>query len=130
MSTEGRSSWPHPSAEIHALLARHMSRYEVEHRTMFGAPCYFVNGNMFTGGISDYIFLRLSPSDLGEVLRKGIGTEFQPVPGRRMREYCAIYGDVLKDEAALKEWLDRGYSYVSGLEARRKGPRKRSGRSP
>jgi TfoX/Sxy family transcriptional regulator of competence genes len=102
-----------------------MSRYQVESMTMFGAPCYFVNGNMFAGVISDRVFLRLSPPDLDQVLREGVGREFEPVPGRKMREYCSISGDVLKNDSTMKEWLDRGYSYVSSLEIKKKKPRKR-----
>jgi len=108
------------------MLAIHMAGFDVERRTMFGAPCYFVNGNMFAGVMADYVFLRLSPPDLQEMIKEGQGRPFEPVPGKKMLQYCAISGDLLKDELLMRKWLERGYAYVSGLEVKKRGRNKRS----
>lgn len=87
---------------------------------MFGAPCYFVGGNMFAGVLSEYIFIRLSPQDRKEVLDAGIGKEFIPRPGRKISEYCTLSGPIINDERTLSALLEKGYAYVSSLGTKKK----------
>lgn len=121
MTSGSTPPWPSASQQVHEILKRHIIRYEVEHRVMFGAPCYFIKGNMFAGVLSDYIFLRLSPQDRKEVLDAGIGKEFIPRPGRTMKEYCTLSGPIINDEGTLSALLNKSYAYVMSL-----GPKKRA----
>jgi 2-hydroxychromene-2-carboxylate isomerase len=52
--------WPKPSAEKTALLEYALNG-KGERRVLFGAPTWFVSGNMFTGVFGDDIFLDSPP---------------------------------------------------------------------
>jgi TfoX/Sxy family transcriptional regulator of competence genes len=115
-----KGSWPKPSLEMIAILADHMPRFKCEKKQMFGVPCYFVNGNMFTGVFSASIFARYSEEDRGILLREGLGEYFEPVKGRQMKEYRILSRKVIEDPLALDSWLDHSYTYVSSLIPKKK----------
>ncbi len=115
-----KGTWPKPSMALMELLDQHVSVFVTEKKIMFGAPCYFVQGNMFTGIFSDVLFARFSVQDRAHIDERGIGTVFEPVQGRKMTEYRALSKKVLDDPQALDEWLERSYSYVSTLEPKKK----------
>ena len=90
----------------------------IERRQMFGYPCAFLNGNMFTGLHQENMILRLAESDR-QVLCQQHGAElFQPFGKDRkmtMREYVALPRVVMDDPAALERWLVKSLHYVSSL---------------
>ncbi len=114
-----KRSWPKPSLELIDLLDRHMSKFESERKTMFGCPCYLLNGNIFTGVFSDVVFARFSPRDREILDKRGLGAEFQPVKGRRMKEYRTLSKRILDTPGELDRWLESSYSYVSSLESKK-----------
>src|SRR5262249_28214660 len=59
----------------------------VEHRTMFGYPSVFLNGNMLACVFQDRIMVRLSEADRAEAFSAVGGKPFEPSPGRAMKEY-------------------------------------------
>jgi TfoX/Sxy family transcriptional regulator of competence genes len=84
-------------------------------RKMFGYPCAFVNGNMFTGLFQEEMFLRLSDEDRAAI-RKEYGTPlFEPIPGRPMRNYVLVPHYVLKSPRLLRTWLTKGMQYAKSL---------------
>ena len=84
-------------------------------RKMFGYPCAFVNGNMFTGLFQDEMFLRLSDEDRAAI-RKEYGTPlFEPMPGRPMRQYVLVPHYVLKSPRLLRTWLTKGMEHTKSL---------------
>ncbi len=96
-------------------MARHVSVLEVEPKTMFGAPCYFINGNMFAGAFSDRIFARFSEKDRDQLTEEGLGEDFVPTPGRRMKEYRIFTAKAVGDPSVLDLWLGRSYVHVRSL---------------
>ncbi len=85
----------------------------VETRRMFGQAAAFVNGNMFMGLFGERFNVRLGPADRDEAL--GVGAEpFEPM-GRAMREYVLLPAHIVDDEAALRAWAGRAYSFASQL---------------
>ncbi|HEX2923389.1 MAG TPA: TfoX/Sxy family protein [Chloroflexota bacterium] len=94
---------------------------------MFGTPAYFVNDNMLAGLHEDHFILRLSEADRKALAENwNEATQFEPMPGRPMREYMVLPEGLYSDHSALEEWLSRSFSYVSSLppkasKARRKG---------
>ncbi len=89
-------------------------------RKMFGYPCAFVNGNMFTGLFQDEMFLRLSDKDRAAI-RKEYGTKlFEPMQGRPMREYVMVPHYVLKSPRLLRTWLTKGMEYAKTLPEKKK----------
>jgi TfoX/Sxy family transcriptional regulator of competence genes len=110
-----KGGFPTPSLAMAELLAEHMSAFECEKRKMFGHPCYFVHGNMFTGVFSDKIFARFSEEDRRHIDSEGIGVLFEPAKGRSMKEYRVLSQKVLDDPKIFDQWLTRSFAYSSSL---------------
>jgi TfoX/Sxy family transcriptional regulator of competence genes len=87
----------------------------VEKRKMFGYPCCFVNGNMFMGLHQENMFLRLSEHDRKAFLEIENAHQFEPMPGRVMREYVVIPPDMVENHEAINIWIRKSLEYVSGL---------------
>ena len=88
---------------------------------MFWYPAYFINGNMFTGVHGDKLFLRLSDSDVTDIVKNCIEvTSFEPMPGRAMKSYVVLPKTVYFNNKLFAEWLDKSITYVSSLPAKGK----------
>ena len=108
--------WKKPSEELMALLDTLVQPYNCTPRKMFGSPTYFVNNNMFTGVHEDVIFLRFSKEDQELILIEDPDIEhFEPLEGRKMREYMTLSMDFCREIPRLEKWLNRSYQYVSSL---------------
>jgi len=80
----------------------------VREKKMFGCPVYFVNNNMFIGVFQDDIFIRLSESDREEILSTyDEATQFEPMKGRKMKEYIVLPESLYNDPEKFEEWLNR-----------------------
>src|SRR5689334_25315885 len=90
-----------------------------EPRTMFGYPSVFLNGNMLACIFQDRIMVRLSESDRAEAAKIG-GKPFEPSPGRAMKEYVELPPKVVSSPANLREWIDRGRTFVATLPKKTK----------
>src|SRR5262249_12551338 len=95
----------------------------VEHRTMFGYPSVFLNGNMLACVFQDRIMVRLSEADRAEAFSAVGGKPFEPPPGRAMKEYVELPARVADDPAQLNSWLQRGRAYVQKLPKKSKAKR-------
>ena len=104
----------------------------VVHKPMFGYPALFLNGNMFAGTFQDKIVTRLSAAERERALKAG-ATQFEPMPGRPMKEYLVVpVADVAKP-AALAKWIERAHAHAATLPAKstaRKSVKKSTGKSP
>jgi TfoX/Sxy family transcriptional regulator of competence genes len=90
-------------------------------RPMFGYPCGFINGNMFTGLFADKMFVRLPEDSRAELMGIG-GSTFEPMPGRSMRDYVVIPEKIIAKPAELKSWVGKALRYGSSLPPKRKSP--------
>jgi TfoX/Sxy family transcriptional regulator of competence genes len=109
-------AWKKASPEMSDLLAEAVAPFPAEMRRMFGFPAYFANGNMFTGVFEDTIILRLSDQDRAELVAVyDEAAPFEPMAGRPMREYVVLPEGLLSDAAAFHDWLERSFSWASGL---------------
>lgn len=105
-----------PSPELSSLLDEMMSGQQAVRRTMFGCPCYFVNGNMQAGVYEDSIFIRLAEPD-----RKQIRAEWDEVapfsPGGQMtmREYIVLPESLLMQTRECQKWFERSLTFVRSL---------------
>ena len=100
---------------------------EVERRKMFGYPSCFVNGNLMGGLHESDMILRLSEGDREALLAEG-GRPFEPMAGRRMREYIVAPEAMLDDHPRLQDWIAKSLAYASGLPPKTPKPRKPSAR--
>jgi len=108
--------WRKPSEELTNLLDTMLQPYHCQRRKMFGSITYFVNNNMFTGIHEDTIFLRLSEEDRINLLKEEPETEqFEPLDGRKMREYMVLTEEIYRDIPKLEKWLERSFLFVSSL---------------
>jgi TfoX/Sxy family transcriptional regulator of competence genes len=87
----------------------------VEPRQMFGYPCAFVGGNMFTGMHQESLIVRLSESDRAEAISRHGASTFEPMPGRPMREYVALPARIVASPKDLAAWMARALDYAGGL---------------
>jgi hypothetical protein len=62
----------------------------IERRKMFGYPCAFVGGNLFTGLHQENVIVRLAETDRVAAIRKQGARLFEPMTGRPMREYIVL----------------------------------------
>jgi TfoX/Sxy family transcriptional regulator of competence genes len=94
----------------------------VERRRMFGYPCAFVNGHMFTGLHEQNLIVRLPEDQRVALIGDGRARAFA-VMGRTMREYVAVNDPLDVRERRLREWLAAAFTHTAGLPTKpaRKG---------
>jgi len=95
-----------------------------EPRKMFGYSCVFAKGNMFAGLHEAGMVLRLPGKQRTEFLRLKGAKQFEPMPGRVMREYVVVPKVLLESPKGLRAWVEKSLTYVSSLPAK---PKKSSG---
>jgi TfoX/Sxy family transcriptional regulator of competence genes len=95
-----------------------------EPRKMFGYPCVFAKGNMFADLHEAGMVLRLPDAQRAEFLRLKGAKQFEPMPGRVMREYVVAPKALLDSQGRLRTWVEKSLAYVSSLPAK---PKKSSG---
>jgi len=86
-----------------------------ERRKMFGYPCAFANGQMFSGLHQETMILRLPDGERQEFLRLDGASPFEPLPGRPMREYVVVPDAMLDEPDTLRAWLERSFRYAHSL---------------
>ena len=91
-----------------------------EPRKMFGYSCIFARGNMFAGLHEAGMVLRLSEEQRTEFLRLKGAKQFEPMPGRVMREYVVVPKVLLDSPERLRAWVEKSLTYVSSLPAKPK----------
>jgi TfoX/Sxy family transcriptional regulator of competence genes len=92
----------------------------VEPRKMFGYSCVFSKGNMFAGLHEVGMVLRLPDEERTEFLRLKGAKQFEPMPGRVMREYVVVPKVLLNAPEQLRAWVEKSLAYVSSLRAKTK----------
>ncbi|MEM9471048.1 MAG: TfoX/Sxy family protein [Pseudomonadota bacterium] len=102
----------------------------VERRQMFGYPCAFVNGNMFTGLHQESLIVRLDEDGRKRLIDEAGARQFEPMPGRPMREYVALADSVLKDRDKLIEIIRSAKQFAASLPPKVKKPRKKKSAAP
>jgi TfoX/Sxy family transcriptional regulator of competence genes len=91
---------------------------DVERRRMFGFPCVFVNDQLFAGVHQDNIMVRLPEAERTVFLAIEGAAQFEPMPGRPMREYVVIPPAMMSQPSDVTAWLDRALAYVASLPAK------------
>jgi len=118
-----------PSAEIIALFERVLPLdSRIEPRKMFGCPCAFVNGQLFTGVYEQSIMVRLGADQRSALLKEPNTGPFQAM-GRTMREYVVFTNAAAIDPAILRTWIEHALHYACGLPPKAAKSRKPAARS-
>ena len=121
--------WRKPSPETVDRFHEAVAGIEgLEVRKMFGFPAAFVGGNMTAGLHRDTFLVRLSEADRAERQADG-WSNFEPMPGRPMREYVTLPAEVSDDPDATRLWVERAVAYVRTLPPKapkaRKAPKRK-----
>ena len=93
---------------------------EAQTRKMFGYPAAFVNGNMFAGLFQDTMVFRLSEPDRANFLKQKNAKQFEPMPGRPMKEYVALKYAILASVKELEVWIIRAKEHAKTLPPKKK----------
>ncbi len=102
---------------------------EIERRKLFGYPCGFVNGNLFTGLHADTLFVRLPEELRGRLLAVDGAHLLEPMPGRAMREYVVLPDAILRDDQQLRWWIETSFSCALALPPKAAKTRAKTRRS-
>lgn len=113
--------WKKAPEELVQFLAQKMKDINCDYKKMFGYPAYFINGNMFAGIHGDELFIRLSESELKEIMNARLNvTRFEPMPGRAMTGYVVLPKPVYSDDRLFAKWLDKSVKFASTLPPKQK----------
>jgi hypothetical protein len=122
----GMGGWTKSPPELVVRFEAAISRQPgAERRIMFGFPAAFFGGNLATCLFQDTWAIRLAAPERGELLALPDARPFEPVPGRRMREYVVMPAAVVADDAALDAWLTRAAAHAASLPLKETTPAKR-----
>ena len=119
-------AWKKAPEKLVDFLSDMLNDVECQKRMMFGYPAYFIKGNMFIAAHQDNLIVRVS-KEAKEGLKKqyrGVG-EFEPIPGRVMKEYLVIPEDVYRNEEEFTKLLEMSLEYVSSMPPKVKKKRKK-----
>ena len=119
---------PAPAALIERFTRATADLPTIESRKMFGYPAIFLNGNMVAGLFQDKMIVRLSEADRGALAAIPGAAQFEPMPGRPMREYMVLPSSIVDAPAQSREWLERARAFVATLptKASAKGAKKKA----
>ena len=111
----GMDPWRKPEAEMADRFHEAAAGIEgLDIRRMFGFPAGFIGGNMAVGLHQDTLIVRLPEDERRERLEQG-WHQFEPMPGRPMREYLALPEAVAADATEARRWMERAAAYVRTL---------------
>lgn len=121
------AKWEAPKPELVARFDACLpSAPGIERRRMFGCPCAFVNGNMFTGLHEQRLIMRLGERERAAALREaGVGP-FVAL-GRTMREYVAFERAIERTPEEITAWMRKALAFAQSLPPKVKD---RRGRKP
>lgn len=94
----------------------------IERRQMFGYPAAFLGGRLFAGLHQEDFILRLGAADRDALSASHGACPFEPMPGRRMRDYVALPSAIVADDAALARWIARALDHAATLPAKAAKP--------
>lgn len=109
-------TWNKVSPKLAELLEEAVRPYGAAKKNMFGCPVYFANGYLFAGAHQDNVILRLSDIDFARLFMEcPKARPFEPMEGRRMKDFAALPESFYNDSALLDLWLKRAYDHASSL---------------
>ena len=119
-------TWRKSPAQLVDLFAAVLpNESNIEKRQMFGYPCAFVNGNMFTGLHQESLIVRLAEDQRTNLIKEDGASQFEPMPGRVMREYVSLPDAILNNRSRLVEIVASAIDYAASLPPKVKKPRKK-----
>ena len=115
--------WEKPTTQILDTFEKIVPQITgIERRKMFGLPVAFINSNLYMGVHQDNIMLRLSERDRKDFLKIEGAHQFEPTPGRPMKEYVVLPHWMFEEtnKNILDDWIYKSFEYVSALPPKEK----------
>jgi DNA transformation protein len=123
-------SWSDPDPALVELFdATVVADRRVERRTLFGCPAAFVGGHLAGTVFRDQFVLKLGEADAARLHAGRVPQQFEPLPGRRMRELFVVPRGVVTDRKVLRDWIRCALERVAAWPPKTGTPRAR-GRRP
>jgi hypothetical protein len=129
MPINDKSNWEKSSDRLVALFEKLAPQEpDVTVKKMFGWPCCFANGNLFTGLHKQSIMFRLSDADQAAFLKLDGTAEFEPMPGRKMKGYVVMADPLDRKRSVLEQWMQRSLAFTRSLppKAKKAAPAKKA----
>ena len=124
-------SWSKSPQELVEVFEAVMPGPPAVARKMFGYPAGFVNGHMFMGLHEHRFVVRLPEADRAELLRMEGAETFEPMAGRRMREYVVVPASLVAESARLEPWVAKALAHAAALPPKApKAPKASKARKP
>lgn len=118
-SSPGRACCGVAYDEVLASRVREHARPGLMERTVFGARCWLVNGNMAYGVEGDDLLVRL-PDLRGNEAKRALAEDhahpFDPMKtGMPMKGWLIVHADAVADDHELMQWMERGHAFAATL---------------
>jgi TfoX/Sxy family transcriptional regulator of competence genes len=84
-------------------------------RPMFGNLAGFVNGKLFSGLYGDDLFIRLDEKNREELLKISGTSLFEPMKGRKMKEYVVVPKKWFGKPETVKPWIKKSLAFALKL---------------
>jgi TfoX/Sxy family transcriptional regulator of competence genes len=125
--TNPEMTWEKSSPELADFFAGLVPKAaKVEQKKMFGWPCAFVNGNLFAGLHKQSMIFRLSDDDHAKFLQLDGASDFEPMPGRKMKGYVILADPLTRDKKEMSQWMNRALEFTSAPPPKSKSAAKPS----
>jgi len=116
MAMSDKENWEKSSDRLVSLFEELAPKEtDVAIKKMFGWPCCFVNGNLFTGLHKQSMIFRLPDTDRTEFLELGGTGDFEPMPGRKMKGYVAMAKPLDRKRGVLEQWMQLSLAFTRSL---------------
>jgi len=109
--------------ELVAKFSKFAPGPPVQQRQMFGYPACFMNGNLFMSLFADRLVLRLPDADREALLELKGAEQFEPMPGRPMKEYVMVPPSMVASPKKLEPWIAKSLAYGASLKPKAKKPK-------
>jgi hypothetical protein len=117
--TKWRKSPPELIAAFEAAIA---GLERAERRQMFGYPCAFAGGNLFTGLHQESFFVRLPEAERDALLSVKGASHLEPLPGRIMADYVVLPPPVVARPRELRDHVERSLAHALTLPPKERKP--------
>jgi hypothetical protein len=90
-------------------------RPDLDERKMFGGLAFLIGGNMAVAASGKGgLLVRVAPAE-GDALLDGSAITPMVMGGRELRGWLRVAPEALGDDAALREWVQRGVGFAQTL---------------
>jgi TfoX/Sxy family transcriptional regulator of competence genes len=96
----------------------------VEEKKMFGGVTFMVNGQMCCGVLKDDLIVKFDAASNAAMLAQPGARPFD-FSGRPMPGMVYVASSALGQDAALKQWVERGVEFVNSHPKAAKKPKRR-----